>query len=243
MEGIVLSQLHGSQSYVNLRMQRERFMKINVFKNRHRSSWQRSVRSAANDNTPFIWDDAAGLHANENFPLNHLQHCTNDYLGKKKRLGKDEVERRLVEYVQLSAENDRADIAIAACGHKLSRASLRRLLTGDLFVTQPGNVINILPFLIAIVTANRVNPDAIDNLEAEKAKAIYAAAMMPHGLEGYWGRYVHELMKILIDGLPMHLLVYPYIMTRIRQTCTSLALHLQQLRDEGQFLRAYSSSQ
>jgi hypothetical protein len=125
------------------------------------------------------------------------------------------------------------DVAIAACGHRLSAETLRTILQKDVNI-EPGNVYGLCSYLQAVIAANHVNPGAVSDLEAQRARELLAA----NAVTDSPGQYLRALVKILIGGVPSSFLVYRHIDALARRACKDFALQLETLKLEGQWLRA-----
>jgi hypothetical protein len=121
---------------------------------RQSGNWFRSVNASVADLHPVSTGQVPV--SNPEFPWVQLRQHTDAYLSKKKKgnLTQDEIEARLVALMQKHASKD---VAIAACGHRLSPETLRALLTRDVNI-DPGNVYGLRSYLQAIVAANHGMP-------------------------------------------------------------------------------------
>ena len=210
---------------------------MGIFRHRDSTGWHRSIKATAADKHPITTVTIGQApQPNPNFPWQKLQEHTDEYLKKKKKLKPEQLEARLVDFIRQHAE--KMDIAIAACGHKLQPETLRALLISDLNIG-PGKTHSISSYLQAIVAANRVNPLSVSDIEAQRAHAMLVAATTGATSPG---KYLHELIKILIDGIPPTFLLYTHIHALALKACTDFAIHLQSLKDEGHLRRAYSAA-
>lgn len=208
---------------------------LGLFRNRQSSSWHRSITHTAAEHHPVnISTDAPT--PNPNFPWLKLQEHTDEYVKKKKKLSPEQLEARLVEFIRIHA--DRMDVAIAACGHRLRSEVLRGLLLSDLNVA-PGRSLSMSTYLQAIVAANRVNPVSVSDIEAQRANSMIAAAVIGASSPG---QYLHELVKIVIAGVPPTFLIYTHLHALALKACTDFAAQLQSLRDAGQLRRAQTAA-
>jgi hypothetical protein len=207
---------------------------MGVFRHRESAGWHRSIKATAADKHPItIITIGQAPQPNPSFPWDKLQEHTDAYLRKKKKLTPEQLEARLVEFIKQHA--DKMDIAIAACGHKLKPETLRALLISDLNVG-PGKNLRMSSYLQAIIAANRVNPQSVGDAEAQRAHSMIAAATIGAISPG---NYLHELFKILIDGIPPTFLLYTHIHALALKACTDFATQLQRLKDDGHLRQAY----
>jgi hypothetical protein len=207
---------------------------MGLFRNRQSASWHRSITQTAAEHHPITITTEAST-PNPNFPWLKLQEHTDEYVKKKKRLTPEQIEARLVEFIRVHA--DRMDVAIAACGRRLRSETLKGLLLSD-FNVAPGKELSMSTYLQAIVAANRVNPLSVSDLEAQRANSMIAAAIT--GAEAP-GNYLHELVKIVIAGVPPTFLIYTHLRKSALKTCTDFAVQVQSLRNAGQLRKAHAA--
>lgn len=116
---------------------------------RQSSTWFRSVNASVAD-LHLVTPGQVPV-SNPEFPWVQLRQHTDVYLSKKKgNLTQDEIEARLVTLMQ---KHESKEVAIAACGHRLSPETLRALLVRDVNI-DPGNLNGLRSYLQAIVAAN-----------------------------------------------------------------------------------------
>ena len=170
------------------------------------------------------------------FPWEKLQEHTDAYLKKKKKHTPEQLEERLVNFIKNHA--DKMDVAIAASGHAMSPQTLRGLLISDLSVG-PGRPATLNSYLQAVVAANRVNPQSVSDVEAQRAKSMIAAAMIGTASAGH---YLQALVQIIYAGVPPSCLLYTHIHALALKACTDFATALQNLRAVGELRKAYSAA-
>src|SRR6186713_2660577 len=83
--------------------------------------WHQQIDFTANDIQP----------SDQRFPYVHLQKHTDAYLKKKGRRTQQETDIRLAQLIE---NHEPREIAIAACAHAMSPASIRALLNVELHV-------------------------------------------------------------------------------------------------------------
>jgi hypothetical protein len=203
---------------------------LGLLRNRQSVGWQRSLKSTAADAHPVVVDHSPT--DNPNFPWQKLQEHTDNYIKKKKKLTPEQVEVRLIEFVQNSTES--LDMAIAACGHALRPQTLRKLLADELN-PGPGKNIAMSGYLQAICAANRVNSEAVNDIEANRVKSLMSANIV--GMSSP-GNYLGALVQILIDGVPPNFLIYQHVHTLAEKACIEFATQLETLRADGNLYRA-----
>lgn len=117
---------------------------------RQSGNWFRSVNASVTD-LHLVTPGQVPI-SNPEFPWIQLRQHTDAYLSKKKKgnLTQDKIEARLVTLMQRHISKD---VAIAACGQRLSPETLRALLVGDVN-TDSGNGYGLRSYLQAIVAAN-----------------------------------------------------------------------------------------
>jgi hypothetical protein len=122
-----------------------------LFHRRRQSrNWFRSVNASVADLHPVTPGQVPV--SNPEFPWAQLRQHTDAYLNKKKKgnLTQVEIEARLMTLMQRHTSKD---VAIAACGHRLSPETLRALLVRDVNI-DPGNVYGLRSYLQTIIAAN-----------------------------------------------------------------------------------------
>lgn len=210
---------------------------MGIFRHRESAGWYRSIKTTAADKHPVtIVTIGQAPQPNVNFPWDKLQEHTDAYLRKKKKLTPEQLEARLVDFIKEHA--DRMDIAIAACGHKLRPNTLKGLLVSHLNIGL-GKVLSLSIYLQAIVAANRVNPLSVSDAEAQRAHSMLSVSTIGATSPG---NYLHELFKVIMEGIPPTFLLYTHIQALALESCMEFAKQLQTLRDEGRLQRAYTAA-
>jgi hypothetical protein len=134
------------------------FSRKTIFGPKLSEEWRRQV------------DFTAGvLHpSDEQFPWSSVRSHTDAYIKKKGKLPQSDIDARLAVLINT---HDAKDIAIAACAHAMSSASVRALLDVQLNVA-PATLYGVEMYLRSIIAANYSNPKSISDIEAQWAKII-----------------------------------------------------------------------
>ena len=147
-----------------------------------------SKKSASEDWHEQI-DFTAGIlrPSDKNFPWVLVKKHTDIYVNKKGKLGQQEIDVRLATLIE---DHDSRDVAIAACAHLMSPASVRALLNVSLNVA-PASFYGLDVYLRSLIAANYANPKAVTDLEASWASALLPYATHGTGaaqsyMEGLW---------------------------------------------------------
>jgi hypothetical protein len=195
---------------------------------RHSNGWHQRIDATAAGKHP-------GLDplSDQTFPWDALRWHTEIYLGKKGALTAEEKDKRLVGLIQSHAAKD---IAIAACGYAMTSQAVRNLLLSELSVIPDDP--RLLECLRIVVTAKRVNPGAVTDVEVSHAEELkYFLETRSQTLEKRLEILLHLLMA---DKATSETLLSRLITSLAQTACGEFDAQMENLKSNGLWLRAYA---
>jgi hypothetical protein len=166
--------------------------------------------------------------ANEHFPLAHLKLATDDLLAPKEGLDLSQCSDFLSTIIEQHTEKD---TALLACGHRLSRALVRKIIIND--IPAYPDTIKYLRIILAI---RHINFDSIDDIEARWAECLLSLCISDTTEIGdQLGRQV----ALLSSEPPRSLLLRSMTDFIPRQAAFQLSSQLSIWNQEGDFASAY----
>ncbi|KAF2792129.1 hypothetical protein K505DRAFT_326371 [Melanomma pulvis-pyrius CBS 109.77] len=169
------------------------------------------------------------------FPYLLVKKHTDTYLKKK---GKKTLQDTDIRLAILIESHEARDIAIAACAHAMSPASLRALLNVELNIA-PATFYGLEMFLRSLIAANYSNPSAVSDLEA-----YWADRLLPYAIHGAGaaGRYLEGMCEVLTTSNIPNMNVLPDFSMLARRAFMDFASHLEGLKLKCQWTAAHSST-
>ncbi|KAF2179076.1 hypothetical protein K469DRAFT_321956 [Zopfia rhizophila CBS 207.26] len=196
-----------------------------LFRKRRSDEWHQQIDFTASTLRP----------SDKGFPWQLVQKHTNYYLKKKRNLNQQDTNVRLGILIE---SHEARDIAIAACAHAMSPASVRALLNVELNVA-PGTFYGLEMYLQSIIAANYCNPKSVSDLEAQWALKLIPFAI--HGASAA-GKYLEGVCTLIRDGRVPNMNVLPDFAILASKAFKSFASQLEGLKLRCLWTTAYSST-
>jgi hypothetical protein len=187
--------------------------------------WHLQIDFTANDIRP----------SDKRFPWLLVKKHTDTYIKKKGKKTQADTDIRL----SILIENHEArDIAVAACAHAMSPASVRALLNIELNVA-PATFYGLETFLQSLIAANYCNPRSVSDLEA-----YWAARLLPYAIHGTGaaGRYLEGVCAVLASGKVPNMNMLPDISMLARRAFGDFASQLEGFKLRCQWVMAHAWS-
>jgi hypothetical protein len=187
--------------------------------------WHQQIDFTANDRRP----------SDTIFPWLLVMKHTDNYLKKKGKQTQTDTDLRLA----LLIENHEArDIAIAACAHAMSPASVRALLNVELNVA-PATFFGLETFLQSLIAANYGNPKSVSDLEA-----YWAFRLLPYAIHGAGaaGRFLEGICVVLTISNISNMNVLPDFSMLARRAFGDFASQLEGFKLRCQWVAAHAST-
>ncbi|KAH7117739.1 hypothetical protein B0J11DRAFT_570954 [Dendryphion nanum] len=172
--------------------------------------------------------------ADAKFPWPLVQKHTDTYIKRKGKLSQPEVDLRLSTLIE---DHEARDVAVAACAHLMSPASVRASLNVGLDVA-PASFYGLNTYLQCLIAANKANARAISDLEA-----IWATLLLPNTIPGPGAakRYLEGVCTILGASAVPHMDIPPDFAILARRAFEEYASQLEGLKLRCQWVLAHSS--
>lgn len=168
---------------------------------------------------------------NSGFPFQQVQQFTTQYIvNKKERAVAGLCDERLIRLIQ---KHDSKQIALAACTHLLSPQAVRTLIVRD-FARLDSTL-----YLQLILIAHHGTPNAVEQLDSERAKALLVLYSTSSAILGPDGLYLKGLFDIIKKGVPKTSLVYSTLYTQVISVIPIVAAALVQHRIKHQWNQAW----
>jgi hypothetical protein len=178
-----------------------------------------------------------GLHPDHiEFPWDRLRDYTDACIKKQKGISIPEgLDLFLISFIQKHAAKD---IAVAAVAHALSTEATLSLLNGVLRL-QPGSFEGLQQFFQIMVAINHVNPAVINDVEANRARALLPVVYLiePHSLRKSSPPRLSDPSKALLSlstlfsqGVPIDSILSPHIQALTELASSSLSEQVDEFR-------------
>lgn len=194
------------------------------FRGRDSEIWHKNINDTVGPRRP----------TDSDFPWNALQDHTRDYMKRKGKLSQIQVDAHLVALIQ---NHPSKEVAIAACADRISARIVKNLLVND-FKVEPDGALGIQEYLQGIVATVHVNPGAVSEIEAQRAKCL-----LEHAAAGGSSRTLAQQLYDVLSLLPVRvapdLLLRADIQRLAESVCTEFAKQLQDLRGTNQWTEAH----
>lgn len=168
-------------------------------------------------------------------PVTQLQEITRTYLRRTRNPTGEKLELHLRELIKQQQEKD---VAIAACARELSVQVVRDLLRKEL-QSRLSEGLKIERYMWAIIAVNRANPNAVVDIEAECAFAVFQLSI-PNVLTV--GRHLKTYASFLGAGAPQDVVLCPVVHDIPLRACRSFASQLVSLKAESKWRLARDAS-
>jgi hypothetical protein len=187
--------------------------------------WHQQIDFTANDRRP----------SDAHFPWLLVMKHTDVYLKKKGKKTQTETDLRFSSLIE---SHEARDIAIAACAHAMSPASVRALLNVELNVA-PATFFGLKMFLQSLIAANYCNPKSVSDFEA-----YWAFRLLPYAIQGAGaaGRYLEGMCAVLAISNVSNINMLPDFSILARRAFGDFALQLEGFKLRCQWVTAYAST-
>jgi hypothetical protein len=195
-------------------------------------NWHRQITTTAADYHLIDQENRPNPH----FPWANLQLITDTYLKKRGQLESLQRDDFLVSLVQ---KHPAKDIAIASCGHMMSRGTLRHLLLTELRVeARVPDIDTQATYLRLILVINHINPSALSALEVQCATRLLATSSSTISNQTLAG-----LIQILATGIRTENILFYHVKDLAKQALTIFVGELEKLKVECRWSLAHSAVQ
>jgi hypothetical protein len=188
---------------------------------------------------------AGGLYPDHlEFPWDRLRDYTDACIKKQKGISIPEgLDLFLISFIQKHAAKD---IAMAAVAHALSTEATLSLLNGILRL-EPGNFDGLEQFIHIMVAINHVNPSAISDVEANRARAILLIVRLidPDSLRksspprlSDSSQALLSLSTLFMQGIPLDSILCLHILALTKLASSSLSEELHEYKATSQWWHA-----
>lgn len=155
---------------------------------------------------------------------------------KKGKLSPIQVDERLLTLIE---KHPSKEVAIAACAHLMSVPAIRNLLVNE-FQIEPDGPSGLQEYLQVIIATRHVNPNAVSDIEAQRASCL-----LEHAIAGGSSRPLAQRLHDVLSLQPAR--VFPDLLlkddiTRLADgMCTDFANQLGDLRHKNQWMDAHAA--
>jgi hypothetical protein len=200
------------------------FTRKTLFGSKVSDEWHRQIDVAALFLRP----------SDNNFPWLLLRKHTDAYLKKKGKLSQSEVDIRLG---LLIVRHEGREVAIAACAHAMTPASVRAVLNVQLSVV-PATFYGLDMYLQSLIAANHGNPTSVTDIEAQ-----WATRLLPYATPGASaaGRCLEGICDALRTTDVANMDMLPDFLVLTQRAIDTFALQLEGFTLKCQWVQAHSA--
>jgi len=168
------------------------------------------------------------------YALAQLRSHTDAYVKKKGHPSPDQCTNLLTQLIRRHPEKD---IAFLACAHGMTREDARQTLVGE-FQLHSGQTPEAVKYLRVLLAARQVKPELVDDSEAQWAECLLSLST---STVRNVGQRLEAFVATLSTGFPGSPLLHSLVDQVPRDACFQLSNHLEHLRQEVDFGRAYAA--